>query len=348
MLGSRQSFGWHYDCSNSRERLGAQEIARFSAVQPKESKMKMFHYGALFAALLSANLYGQQTLGIDPPNPQTAPATQNAGNTQDSQATDLQNQPGLLDSRQSEPVDTANQTQNQLAPPQQYDRSNRLQQDAAPTDRDRSMMRDTQRQSGTPGSGRPGELGVFLVDADGPGVMIRQTVVGSAADEAGLEPGDVILRINGQSVEMPPEVTRLVRAIPGGESVTLHIWRDGAEQEIGATLQPAGERYQVGFRGTESTALNANDDLGARTRRLEQQLTMVMQELQQLREEVRQLNTGRARTPLNQSGIDVSQPGATPPNGAQRGLEAIPPDPTETGGTQGQNPPAENDTGLPF
>jgi hypothetical protein len=322
--------------------------------------MRISNCGALLAALLSAaNLYGQQSPGIDLPNPQTAPATQNAGNIQDSQATGLQNQPGLLDSPQDRPIDTANQPQNQLAPPQQYDRSNRIQQDAASTDRDRSMMRDSARQPGQQrsqrepamvGSGRPGELGVFLVDGDGPGVMIRQTVVGSAADEAGLEPGDVILRINGQSVEMPPQVTRLVRAIRGGESVTLHIWRDGAEQEVAATLQPAGERYQVGFRGAESATMNGNGDLGARTRRLEQQLTMVMQELQQLREEVRQLNTGRARTPLNQSGIDVSQPGAVPPNAAQRGLEAIPPDPTEPGGTQGPGeiPPAENDTGLPF
>jgi membrane-associated protease RseP (regulator of RpoE activity) len=180
--------------------------------------------------------------------------------------------------------------------------------------------------------------------------MIRQTVVGSAADEAGLEPGDVILRINGQDVDMPPEVTRVVRSIPSGQSITLHVWRDGAEQEIAATLQPAGERYQVGFRGAESATMNANGDLDARTRRLEQQLTMVMQELRQLSEEVRQLSTGRARTPLNQSQIDVSQPGASPPNTAQRGLEAIPPNPTDPGSTQspGQTPPADDGTGLPF
>jgi membrane-associated protease RseP (regulator of RpoE activity) len=320
--------------------------------------MKMLNCAVLLAAVLfAANLYGQQSPGLDPPNPQTAPTTQNAGNLQDSQATDLQNQPGLLDAPQNQSIDSANQPQNQLAPPQLENQSDRTQQGAARTDR--SMMRDSaqqpgeigsQRQPGMMGSGRRGELGVYLADSDGPGVMIRQTVVGSAADEAGLEPGDVILRINGQDVDMPPEVTRLVRAIPGGESVTLHIWRDGAEQEVAATLQPAGERYQVGFRGAESASMNGGGGLDARTRRLEQQLATVMQELEQLREEVRQLNTGRARTPLNQSQIDSSQPGAPLPNAAERGLEAIPSNPTEPGGTQtpGQTPPADNGTGLPF
>jgi hypothetical protein len=310
--------------------------------------------GLLIIAMVchATSMYGQQSQILDPPTPQTTPVTQNTDALQDSQARDLQDQPGLFDETQGGQTGNPNQSPGQLETPQQYDQRGGI--DRGATAADRSMMRDMERQPGQMGSqhetgiegaGRPGELGVFLVDANGPGVMIRQTVAGSAAAEAGLEPGDVILEINGQGVDAPQQVTRLIRAIPGGQSVQLIVWRDGAEQQIATTLQPAGQQRRVGFRGSETAAMSG--DLNARTRRLEQQLAMVMQELRQLREEVRQLNTGRARTPLDQTQIDTSAP---QPNATQRGLEAIPQTPTEPGNSQipGLTPPAENDTGLPF
>jgi hypothetical protein len=322
--------------------------------------MKRLHCIAwLLAAMLclAVSSNAQQPSPQDPPIPQTAPAVQNTGSLQNSQTTDLQEQPGLFDTPQGEQTNNLDQSTGQLAPPQPYDQQDRFQQDAATN---RSMMRGTAQQPGAAGSqrepgmtgGQPGELGVFLVDSEGPGVLIRRTVAGSAADQASLEPGDVILQVNGQSVAQPSEVTRLIRSISGGETVTLDIWRDGAEQQITATLQPMREPHRVGFRGSETGAMNG--DLESRIRRLEQQHAMLMQELRQLREEMTQLRGGSAGS----STASGTQPpfGATEPRvpqpGGQRGLEAIPQNPTEPGSAQtpGQTPPVNNgtDTGLPF
>jgi hypothetical protein len=294
----------------------------------------------------AAKSFGQQSATQGPPIPPSAQAAQDSSTLQNSQSADLQSQPGHIDAPQVPQSDDLSQPDRPPAPPQRYDDQADIRPGAATPDR--SMMRGTAPQAGAAGSindagnTAPGELGVYLVEAAGPGVMIRQTVVGSAAAAAGLEPGDAIVRINGVGVEAPFQITRMIRAIPAGEPVTLHIWRDGQEQQITATLQPAGERYRVGFR-SESVAMNG--DLDSRTRRLEQQLAVVMQELRQLREEMAQLRTGPADQTSTNFGAQTSpgppDRGAVQPSTTQPGADATDQVPTQT-------PPASDDTGLPF
>lgn len=141
-----------------------------------------------------------------------------------------------------------------------------------------------------------GELGVWLVGTGGPGVEIRRITGGSAAEQAGLEQGDVILQVNGQWASSPQMIAELIRQIPIGQAATLNVWRNGEQQQLTATMQPVRETgyqddYQVGFRG-ESAATTG--DMASRTMRLEQQLSMVMQELRALRQEVAQLRTASA------------------------------------------------------
>ena len=45
---------------------------------------------------------------------------------------------------------------------------------------------------------RRGELGVWMGETGGPGVQILRITGGSAAEQAGLRVGDVILQVNGQ------------------------------------------------------------------------------------------------------------------------------------------------------
>ena len=157
------------------------------------------------------------------------------------------------------------------------------------------MLGSQTGQTGQPGAeAQRGELGVFVIESAGPGVRVNRVAPGSAADEAGLEAGDVLMVINGQAVDQPQEVIRIIRAIAAGDMANLRIWRDGREQELAATLRPmrARESYQSNFRG-ESSGMNG--DLAQRTQKLEQQLSMVMQELQRLRQEVTQLRGGWRR-----------------------------------------------------
>jgi S1-C subfamily serine protease len=80
------------------------------------------------------------------------------------------------------------------------------------------------------------------------GVMIDKTVPGGPADKAGLqglrlnprtgrvEPGDLILAINGEPVNSHEEYERAVRKLKPGDTATLKIMRDDAEQEVTVTV----------------------------------------------------------------------------------------------------------------
>jgi serine protease Do len=68
------------------------------------------------------------------------------------------------------------------------------------------------------------------------GIIITSVVPHSAADEAGLHKGDVVLEFNGQTVEGVKQFIRLVREVPPGRKCSISIVRAGEEMEIGATM----------------------------------------------------------------------------------------------------------------
>ncbi|HSR51981.1 MAG TPA: PDZ domain-containing protein [Acidobacteriota bacterium] len=68
------------------------------------------------------------------------------------------------------------------------------------------------------------------------GVVIERVFPGSAAEEAGLEPGDVILEYGGVSVLSVRQLQRLVSETPEGREVDLRINRDGSQQTVMARV----------------------------------------------------------------------------------------------------------------
>jgi membrane-associated protease RseP (regulator of RpoE activity) len=98
------------------------------------------------------------------------------------------------------------------------------------------------------------QLGVFLVPTDGAGVRISTVTPGTAAEAAGLMPGDILLAMNGQSAVNPQVVIGRIRAMKVGDAVELRIWRNGAEQTVNATLgemrsAPQQTQYSVPATG---------------------------------------------------------------------------------------------------
>ena len=77
---------------------------------------------------------------------------------------------------------------------------------------------------------------VIKGDADDPDGFA--VVPGSAADEAGLQAGDVIISINGRSLE-GVSLAQVLRASAVGDEVSLRVWRDGKELKMKAVLQAA-------------------------------------------------------------------------------------------------------------
>ncbi len=79
------------------------------------------------------------------------------------------------------------------------------------------------------------------------GVMIHDVVKGSAAEEAGLEPGDAILAVDGQPVKTSNELQSVIVKHRAGDKIELTIWRDKKKIKKTVVLKPKsdeeGESY---------------------------------------------------------------------------------------------------------
>ena len=70
------------------------------------------------------------------------------------------------------------------------------------------------------------------------GAVIGAVGPGSAAATAGLQPGDVILSVNGEAVSSPNQVVEAVRAAYAGDVLTFQVRRDAKTLTLKATLTP--------------------------------------------------------------------------------------------------------------
>jgi serine protease Do len=120
------------------------------------------------------------------------------------------------------------------------------------------------------GSVQRGRLGVSIQEVsqslaqsfglDRPrGALVAQVEKGSPAEKAGIRPGDVLLGINGRTVERSAEIPPLVAAVKPGTKATLDVWRDGKKQSLSVTVgeleaektaaSPRGESADTGKLG---------------------------------------------------------------------------------------------------
>ena len=81
----------------------------------------------------------------------------------------------------------------------------------------------------------------FDIDVD-EGAFVTEVVPGSAADEAGIEAGDVIVAIDGDEVNESSQVREHILDKESGDTVELTLVRDGEEQTVEATLGQRGDR----------------------------------------------------------------------------------------------------------
>ncbi|HUL42108.1 MAG TPA: DegQ family serine endoprotease [Burkholderiales bacterium] len=68
------------------------------------------------------------------------------------------------------------------------------------------------------------------------GVLIASVEKGSAAERAGLQPGDVIQKYNGKTLGDPVDLSRVVAATHPGTRVQLQIWRKGTSRTLSAVI----------------------------------------------------------------------------------------------------------------
>ena len=74
------------------------------------------------------------------------------------------------------------------------------------------------------------------------GALVSNVEKGGPADKAGLQAGDVIRKVNGQSIVASGDLPALIGLASPGDNVKLDIWRQGAAKEITARLVNANDR----------------------------------------------------------------------------------------------------------
>jgi S1-C subfamily serine protease len=93
-------------------------------------------------------------------------------------------------------------------------------------------------------SGDPLERGFLGVttqeDPNEPGAIVASVEPGSAAADAGLRRGDVIVEIDGAEVRGPSGVAARIQAAQPGDTVSIVVNRDGGVVELTATLGRIG------------------------------------------------------------------------------------------------------------
>ena len=100
-----------------------------------------------------------------------------------------------------------------------------------------------------------GRLGVFIQEVNQSlaesfglskpvGALISSVEKDSPAARAGLEPGDVILAVNGKEIESSNELPPIIAGIRPGELVKLQIWRKGETRKI--ELKVGGSKAEEG------------------------------------------------------------------------------------------------------
>jgi serine protease Do len=92
----------------------------------------------------------------------------------------------------------------------------------------------------------------------GQGALITNVIPGGPADQAGLEPGDVVLSFNGRSTPDYPRFRNTVAFTPPGTRAAMEIMRNGVRQQLevvvsdsrrGQALLPGGSAFpRYGFR----------------------------------------------------------------------------------------------------
>jgi len=98
-------------------------------------------------------------------------------------------------------------------------------------------------------AGNPGEQGPRIgisMSAEGGAARVIEVRPGSPAERAGIRPGDDIVRVDGEPISTPDELTKKIAETKPGEARTLVLSRGGEEVTVSAVpeLMPRERREQ--------------------------------------------------------------------------------------------------------
>jgi len=90
------------------------------------------------------------------------------------------------------------------------------------------------------------------------GALVNDVTEGSAAEKAGIQPGDVILAFNGTTVEAWSDLPPLVGSNPPGTKADVLVSRNGKEKKVKVTLDALEADEEGNLLGAESGSQQSN------------------------------------------------------------------------------------------
>ena len=82
-----------------------------------------------------------------------------------------------------------------------------------------------------------GKFGVRVGDSEKGGMVVNKVSDGSAAEEAGLLAGDILLVVNGRKIKARFELRRSLAGLKKGAEISAVYLRDGVRKSLDATLK---------------------------------------------------------------------------------------------------------------
>ena len=84
------------------------------------------------------------------------------------------------------------------------------------------------------------------VSQSGSGAQIAGATPGGPADRAGLQPGDVVTKVDGQSISSPDDVAAAISDDKPGDKVQVQVQRNGSDRTVDVTLGQRPEQVPTG------------------------------------------------------------------------------------------------------
>jgi serine protease Do len=97
------------------------------------------------------------------------------------------------------------------------------------------------------------------------GALVASVEKGSAADKAGIEVGDIILKYDGKTVAESSDLPRMVGTTRPGSKTVVQVWRKGSSRDLSVTvgeLVDDGDRPKLAGRSGKSDEPQAANKLG--------------------------------------------------------------------------------------
>ncbi|EON10929.1 DegQ family serine endoprotease [Pandoraea sp. SD6-2] len=85
------------------------------------------------------------------------------------------------------------------------------------------------------------------------GALVSSIDKNGPAAKSDLKPGDVILAVNGTTIDDSVQLPEKIADMRPGQKATLTVWRNGAKQDVSVTVAALGEKQDVASRDDSAT-----------------------------------------------------------------------------------------------